>query len=123
MLAEAVSQVLLDLIYLVVLATISLLAPRVMAWYTTHTNAQIRALLASLAAAAVPHIERQFPGLPGVQQFYRAVDQVVEWLGERKIRVTTQEIEAEIQRAYASAKASGALDAAKPKAEQVAGRG
>lgn len=121
MLGDAVTQILLDLIYLVVLAAISLIAPRVMAWYRAHTSAEIRALLASLAAAAVPHIERQFPRLPGVQQFYEAVNQVVEWLGERKIRVTTAEVEAEIQRAYASAKASGLLDAAKPK--DAAGEG
>lgn len=103
---------LLNLLYLGILAGITALAPKVVAFYKSHTTAQERATLASLADAAVPWVEKAFPTLPGVQQFSAAVAQAQKWLAARGISITASEVEAEVQRAYAQAKVNGTLAAA-----------
>ena len=108
-----IQGVLLNLVYLGVLAGITAVAPKAIAWLRAHTTAQQRAVLSDLAAAAVPWAEKFFPALPGAQQFTEAVTQAQAWLKARGINITESEVQAEVQRAYAAAKVSGVLAAAK----------
>lgn len=109
----AIQPYLLNLLYLAVLAAITAVAPKVIAFYKAHTTAQERATLSALADAVVPWVEKAFPTLPGAQQFTAAVAQAQKWLAARGIAITASEVEAEVQRAYAQAKVNGVLAAAK----------
>lgn len=108
-LAAQVKPWLLDAVYLFILGLIALVAPRLRAWYIAHTTAQQRAVLSSLAAAAVPYVEQGLPTLPGSSQADAAVKHVLEALAVRGIAISEQEVTAEVQRAYLDARKSGTL--------------
>lgn len=65
------------------------------------------ALVLQLASLAVPLIERQFPALRGAQKLGKAVDVLNGWLRSRGIRITAQELEAAVEKAWAGFEASG----------------
>ncbi|MHB1870872.1 MAG: hypothetical protein ACYCT1_08460 [Steroidobacteraceae bacterium] len=118
-----VQSYLLNLVYLGALAAIGAVAPKAIAWFRAHTTAKQRAILAGLADAVVPWLEKEYPALPGADQFNQGVSTVLTWLRARGITIHRTEVAAEIQRAYAQAKANGVLAAAKaPAPAQLAAK-
>lgn len=102
-------SVLVDLLYLLASGAIAFVAPRVTKFYMAHTTAEQRAILTTLAEAAIPFIERAFPALDGPAKMQEAIAWVNNELTKLGIPLSAADIEAALEKAYADAKAKGIL--------------
>ncbi|MCL6442485.1 MAG: phage holin family protein [Alicyclobacillus sp.] len=119
--SSAVSKVLLDLIYAVVVALLSYgfpLLKRLGNAVVSKVPANYRAILETVAHDAVVYVD-QFVNVGGGQaKFDAAVQRVIAALQAHGISLSLTEVEGAIQAAYKNAQGAGLLNPSKPSAPQ-----
>jgi LL-H family phage holin len=97
----AIATALISLLAAVVLAFIARLRTQVEAWLVARTSAAQRELLHKLAAEAYAYAERQYGGQEGQVKLDAAVQYVLQRLHMDEIGMTSKDVTAAIQKAWA----------------------